>query len=58
MHDYCPPQFLEMAHRGPRIIQELLGYDADILALQEVREGCESRRAPAPNLPTSAGTLH
>ncbi|GAB4813321.1 hypothetical protein N2152v2_000367 [Parachlorella kessleri] len=35
MHSNCPPQFLDIAYRGPRIIQELLGFGADILCLQE-----------------------
>lgn len=35
-HSYCPPQFLEWSYRAPKIIEELLRYDADILCLQEV----------------------
>lgn len=37
MHDYCPPQFLEWGYRKGLLLQELAGFGADILCLQEVR---------------------
>ena len=36
-HSYCPAQWLEWRYRLPRILQELDGYDADVICLQEVR---------------------
>jgi 2',5'-phosphodiesterase len=35
---HCPPQFLEASYRRPIILKELLGYNADIICLQEVDE--------------------
>ena len=36
VHAYCEPQVLAWSKRGPRILAEILSYDADVLALQEV----------------------
>lgn len=36
-HSYCPPQFLDWAHRRALLERELLGLQADVLCLQEVR---------------------
>lgn len=35
-HDYCLAAFLDLAYRAPKLIQELLHYNADIVSLQEV----------------------
>ncbi|KAK9846341.1 hypothetical protein WJX81_001906 [Elliptochloris bilobata] len=35
---YCPAQWLAPEYRRPLIVQEVLGYDADVVCLQEVDE--------------------
>ncbi|XP_045511481.1 2',5'-phosphodiesterase 12 [Colias croceus] len=36
LHPYCPPYALEIDYRKQLILKELLGYNADIICLQEV----------------------
>lgn len=36
VHSYATAEQLAWSNRGPRIIEELLGYDADVICLQEV----------------------
>jgi CCR4-NOT transcription complex subunit 6 len=36
-YPYCPSWALEWEQRGPRLIEEILGYDADVVCLQEVQ---------------------
>ena len=38
-HSYCPLEHLKWSYRLPRIAQELIDYDMDLLMLQEVEEG-------------------
>lgn len=40
MHSYCPPQFLDWQHCKQQLLQELVGFGADLLCLQEVRLLC------------------
>ncbi|CAM9962789.1 unnamed protein product [Phaeothamnion confervicola] len=35
LYPYCPRRYREMSHRAPLILQELLGYNADVVCLQE-----------------------
>ena len=38
-HDYCPLEFRRWSYRLPRLLEELLGFQGDIVCLQEVEEG-------------------
>jgi CCR4-NOT transcription complex subunit 6 len=35
-HKYCPLEHLDFSSRGPRLLDEIASYNADILCLQEV----------------------
>jgi 2',5'-phosphodiesterase len=35
---HCPPQYLDPAYRRPLVLAELLGFNADVVCLQEVDE--------------------
>lgn len=37
-HSYCPPEYLAWSHRLPLIMEELDGYNMDLLMLQEVEQ--------------------
>lgn len=39
MYPYCPIDYLEHDYRKPLLIKEILGYHADVIALQE----CDTR---------------
>ncbi len=38
-HDYCPLEFRRWSYRLPRLCEEILGFQGDIVCLQEVEEG-------------------
>lgn len=40
LYPYCDPAALDIEYRRARIVQELIGYNADIFALQEVGTDC------------------
>ena len=37
-YDYCPRDIFDWAYRAPRLLVEILGYDPDILCLQDLDE--------------------
>lgn len=43
LYPYCPPKILPIEYRQPVIVKELVGYNGDILCLQEVGEKCFER---------------
>ena len=38
-YDYCPTEYRQWHHRLPRLCKEILGFQGDIVCLQEVETG-------------------
>lgn len=38
IHDYCPLEFRRWSYRFPRLCEEILGFQGDIVCLQEVED--------------------